>query len=253
MLVSKRQEMLLDAINNSQGMTIAELMDVMGTSESTVRRDIKQLHKEGKLMRVFGGAIPVNNDDVSANEEISMRKKQKMSKAEKEKIAEYAASLIRPGDYVYLDAGTTTGYMCKFIKEKEATYVTNAVYHAQELCKKGLKVILIGGELKTTTEALVGPDAIVNLQKYHFTASFFGTNGVGASSGFTTPDSREAAIKRTAIDNTKAGRRYVLADNDKFGKICNVTFSDGEGVILITDREVDQTYNKIFKIQVADV
>lgn len=99
---------------------------------------------------------------------------------------------IVPDDYVYIDSGTTTEMMIEFIREKNATYVTNAVSHAKGLVRRGLKVLLIGGELKENTEAIVGADAILHIQKYHFSKGFFGTNGVNMKLGFTTPDVREA-------------------------------------------------------------
>ncbi|HAH17834.1 DeoR/GlpR family DNA-binding transcription regulator [Eubacterium uniforme] len=252
MLATNRREKILQAINNSQGMTHAQLVELLGISESTIRRDIKFLHKEGKVLRVYGGAIPVSNDVTVTNSEISVKEKMKLNKEEKIRIAKYAATLINPGDFVFIDSGTTTGYMLGFIEEKNATYVTNSIGHARTLMKKGMKVVLLGGEIKEKTECLIGADAIVNLQKYHFTIGFFGANGIGVNSGFTTPDSAEAAVKRTAMEKTKTGRRYLLVDNDKFGKICNVTFWDGAGVIVLTEKDLDQAYKKAFKIQVVE-
>ena len=69
--------------------------------------------------------------------------------SEKQRIAEYAAGLIGQGEFIYLDAGTTTGYMLEFFCDKDVTVVTNAVAHAQRLAKAGVKVRLVGGELKS--------------------------------------------------------------------------------------------------------
>ena len=252
MLATNRREKILQAINNSQGMTHAQLVELLGISESTIRRDIKFLHKEGKVLRVYGGAIPVNNEVMVSGSEISIKDKMRLNKDEKMRIAKHAASLINSGDFVYIDSGTTTAYLVNCIEQKNATYVTNSISHARALMKKGMKVVLLGGEIKEKTECLIGADAIVNLQKYHFTIGFFGASGVGVTSGFTTTDSREAAVKRTAMENTKTGRRYLLVDNDKFGKICNITFWDGAGVIVLTEKDLDQAYKKAFKIEVVE-
>ena len=114
--------------------------------------------------------------------------------------SKYAASLIEPEDFVYLDAGTTTAYMLDYIGQKNITFVTNAVAHAQRLVSMKKKVLLIGGELKASTEAVVGSQAIRTLQEYHFTKGFFGSNGVARKSGCTTPDASEAMVKRTAME-----------------------------------------------------
>lgn len=141
--------------------------------------------------------------------------------------------------------------MIGFIKEKKATYVTNAVSHAKDLVRKGFKVLLIGGELKENTEAVVGSDAILHIQKYHFTKGFFGTNGINLKLGFTTPDVREALVKRIAIENTQAGQKYILADHDKFGKSSVVTFSDFVGTVVITDKRPDSAYMKIMDVKIV--
>lgn len=107
---------------------------------------------------------------------------------EKKRIARYAASLIEPEDFVYLDAGTTTAHMLDYIAEDRVTFVTNAVAHAQRLAMRGIKVLLVGGELKASTEAIVGSQAMQTIQNYHFTKGFFGTNGVTKKCGCTTPD-----------------------------------------------------------------
>ena len=92
---------------------------------------------------------------------------------EKKKIAQYAAELIEEEDFIYLDAGTTTGYMIDALGHTNAVFVTNAVSHAQRLAAKGIKVFLIGGELKNSTEAVIGAQAMKNLQEYHFLPKSF--------------------------------------------------------------------------------
>ena len=134
--------------------------------------------------------------------------------AEKQAIARYAASLIERDDCVYLDAGTSTGWMIEYIREAQATYVTNALSHAKRLADKGFHVILIGGEPKSSTDAIVGAEAVVNLQKYHFSKGFFGTNGVEQNGGFTTPDAREAMVKQDCGE--KYAARKPLFPGDVF-------------------------------------
>jgi len=110
---------------------------------------------------------------------------------------------------------------------------------------------LIGGELKETTEAIVGADAILHIQKYHFSKGFFGTNGISIKLGFTTPDVREALIKRVAIQNTQLGQRYIMADAEKFGQVSSVTFADLDGTVTLTDRQPDDVFLKKMEIRVV--
>ena len=250
MLTEERKSQILKEVNTKKSVTVQELKDELGVSESTIRRDITSLSREGKLVKVFGGAVAL--DDPPSSEELSVLAKESINRDEKLRIAKYAASLIVPGDYVYIDSGTTTEYMIGYINEKHATYVTNAVSHAKDLVRKGCKVLLIGGELKENTEAVVGADAILHIQKYHFSKGFFGTNGINMKLGYTTPDVREALIKRVAIQNTQAGGRFVLADHDKFGQSSAVTFSDFGGTVVITDKNPGDLYMKSLDIKVAE-
>lgn len=248
MLSEERKGEILRIVNTNKSVTVQELRSILNVSESTIRRDITLLSREGRLVKVFGGAVALDNPPNAV--ELSVLAKETMNRDEKRAIAEYAASLIVPDDYVYIDSGTTTEMMIEFIREKNATYVTNAVSHAKGLVRHGLKVLLIGGELKENTEAIVGADAILHIQKYHFSKGFFGTNGVNMKLGFTTPDVREALIKRVAIQNTQPGSRFILADHDKFGQSSAVTFSDFGGTVTITDKYPGEIYSKAMELKI---
>lgn len=231
MLTEQRYEIILKLLREKKSITVAEVKDLLDTSESTVRRDITALHKAGKLTKVFGGAVALEQA-VTAHE-YTVAQKLEVNREEKRLVASYAAGLIEPEDFVYLDAGTTTGCMLEFIGEQDAVYVTNAVAHAQRLAAKGLRVILVGGELKGSTEAVVGSVAVQTVQQYHFTKGFFGANGVSRKAGFTTPDPNEAMIKRKAMEQCVA--KYVLADCSKFNQVSSVTFGDFADAEVLTD------------------
>lgn len=232
MLTKQRHEIILKLLQEKGSITVTEVKDLLDASESTVRRDITALDSEGKLMKVFGGAVALDNR-VTAYE-YTVAEKNDLSREEKQKIAKYAVSLIEPQDFVYLDAGTTTAFMIDYIEEIHATFVTNAVSHAQRLAARGMKVILIGGELKASTEAVVGTQAMQMLCNYHFTKGFFGTNGVTKKSGCTTPDANEAMVKRMACGQCK--EVYVLCDSSKFGNVSSVTFAPFAGMTFVTEK-----------------
>lgn len=232
MLTEQRYEQILKLLEKEGSITVTEVKELLNISESTVRRDITALHNAGKLVKVFGGAVA--SDHVVTPQEPTVAQKITVHVSEKQRIAEYAAGLIGQGEFIYLDAGTTTGYMMEFFCDKDVTVVTNAVAHAQRLAKAGVKVRLVGGELKSSTEAVVGSEAMQTLRKYHFTKGFFGTNGVTKKAGFTTPDANEAMVKKTAIEQCQ--KKYVLCDHSKFGEVSSVTFLAFTGADVITDR-----------------
>ena len=246
MLTEQRFDIILKLLEERKSITVTELRELLDASESTVRRDITALDKAGKLTKVFGGAVALNHK-VTAYEP-TVAQKSELNKEEKKKIAKYAASLIMPDDFVYLDAGTTTGLMLEYLAGARAVFVTNAVSHAQTLAKMGIRVYLIGGELKSSTEAVVGSQAMQMIQMYHFTKGFFGTNGITRREGFTTPEANEALVKRTAMEQCL--EKYVVSDSSKFGQISAVTFFSFEGAVILTEN-CSREYKDCRNIQIV--
>lgn len=231
MLTEKRHEIILELLQEKRSITVAEIKDRLGISESTIRRDLNALDRDGKLTKVFGGAVALDAQYSVA--ELSVPQKLQVNQEEKRCIARYAASLIRPHDFVYLDAGTTTGYMLDYPMEKNAIFVTNAVDHARRLAVAGYRALLVGGELRGTTEAVVGAQAILAIQEYHFTIGFLGTNGISRQYGCTTPDSSEALVKKTALKQCR--KPYILADSSKFGEVSSVSFAGYHEVEIVSE------------------
>lgn len=231
MLLEKRLEEILKLVEKNGSVTVQELTEHLQASESTIRRDLCLLDEEGRLNKVHGGATAINAYYASGKDvEVEYRKN--LNREEKTAIAKYAASLIKAGDLVYLDAGTTTERMIDFITEKKAMYVTNAVSHARRLAEIGCEAHILGGKFKLSTEAIVGIETVFELEKFNFTAGFFGTNGISRTAGFSTPDIEEAMVKRKGVMQCR--RPYILGDSAKFNQISPVTFAGIEDAELIT-------------------
>lgn len=230
MLTEERFTKILSILESMGSATVQQLMTELGASESTIRRDLNTLDAEGRLTKVHGGAISKSGGYSTHDDEVNSRKER--NREEKMKIARYAAGLIRPGDFVYLDAGTTTELMVDFLENRQATFVTNAITHAKKLAEKGCKVYLLGGEFKAITEAIVGEEAVATLDKYNFTKGFWGTNGISVTRGFSTPEVNEAMVKRKSMENCR--ECYILADDSKFSQISSITFAPFEAATIIT-------------------
>ena len=226
MLTEKRHSQILSILEVKESVTVSELVEELRTSESTIRRDLAFLDRNKWLKKVRGGAVKSESGIILT--EPNVPDKKKIFASEKEMIAKYAASAINKSDFIFIDAGTTTEKMIGYINEKKATYVTNGFNHARLLAKRGLKVHLTGGELKESTEAIVGVSCLEMLRKFNFTKCFLGTNGISSESGFTTHDIEEASVKRLAAERSYV--TYILADHSKFDKTAAVGFSGGGGV-----------------------
>ncbi len=239
MLTEERHSIILGTVNKNKNAELGELCELLNASESTVRRDLSLLDKKGLLVKVRGGAIAAADESVTAAEP-NVEEKAGMFAAEKEAIARYAASLIEDGDFVYIDAGTTTEKMIEYIPSKSVTFVTNAFINAKKLAQRGFKVIILAGEVKASTEAIVGSEAAITLMHYNFTKCFMGVNGISVKGGLSTPDKNEASVKTMAVSRSK--EVFILGDHSKFGKIFPVKFSELNRGRIITDKVPDKKY-----------
>lgn len=231
MLTQERQQIIIELVNKEGSVTQTKLCEILDASESTVRRDLEQLDKEGMLKKVRGGAISTESNSLY---ERNVEEKEILFSEEKTRIAKHAASIIKDGDVVYLDAGTTTERMIDYLNCKDVLFVTNAIVLAKKLAYRGFKVCVPAGEIKIATEAIVGAECVISIQHYNFNKCFMGANGISINGGYTTPERNEAIVKTAAINQSR--KAYVLADHSKFDKMQAITFAGLKDCTLITDR-----------------
>lgn len=238
-LTEERHEYILEKLSRENTVKIKDLEKEMGCSLSTVRRDLAELADRNLLVRVHGGAKRV----YTLASEMGMKEKATKNIQEKKDIAKLAASFIKNEDIIFLDAGTTTYEMIPFFKEiKNLQVVTNGIKHGELLSNYGVATTLIGGQIKATTNAIVGAVSLEQLSNYRFSKAFLGINGVDVEFGYTTPDPEEAALKRMAI--SLSNQAFMLADHTKFDKVNFVKVSALEDCLIITDKFSDQQKNK---------
>ena len=231
MLKEARHSIILEAVNERKYVSLSDLMALTDGSESTIRADLVELDREGKLMRLRGGAQAINDETLSY--ELTIEQKMGIQWKQKQAIARYANALIPANSLLYIDAGTSTLALIEILDAPGLTIVTNSVLIARKALAKGYRSYVIGGELKLSTDALFGPIAQSILEKFRFDIGFFGTNGVDLNQGFTTPGLEEASIKAKAMNQCK--KCYVLADSSKFDVVTAVNFRPFEEATIITD------------------
>lgn len=229
MLTEERYHAILDLLMQQQAVTVAELTEQLGASESTIRRDLTALHRQGRLLKVHGGATALSS---YLSEDSDMQVKRDLNSDEKRAIAAYAASLITDGDVVFLDAGSTTRLVASYLQPSNAFFVTNGLEHARLLVRAGFHAVMLGGEVKPATEAVVGSTVVEALKQFNFTKGFFGVNGISVKAGYTTPEWHEAAVKTQAMRNCR--NCYVLADSSKFGTVATMSFAPLSDAFIIT-------------------
>lgn len=226
-LKSERKRLIEEKVMAERAVSLEDLVAMLDTSESTVRRDLDELELEGKLRRVHGGAEKIQ----TLQEELTNQQKSVKNVQEKHALAQKAAQLVSDGDVIFIDAGTTTELLVDQLTAKQLTVVTNSIHHAVKLVERGLKTMIIGGDIKSSTDASIGPLALEQIQGLNFDKAFLGMNGVDEED-LTTPDLAEAAIKRAIIRSSREA--YVLADGSKLGQRSFVKVAKLTDITLLT-------------------
>jgi len=232
MFTEERYNIILHELKKKGIVSVTDLVKMLDSSESTIRRDLNALDKKGLLKKIHGGAISIDEGFSKYDYRVDVR--QSLNVDQKYETAKRAASLIEDGDVIYIDAGTTTEALIEFIKAEDITVVTNGIVHAKKLLEKGFKTFILGGEIKASTEAIIGSNTVEQLKKYNFSKGFFGVNGVSNKNGYTTPDTNEAMVKAQAMKMCKES--FILADASKLEKVSFATFGTITDATLITNK-----------------
>lgn len=229
----KRWSKILEICESNNIVSVNELINHLNVSEATIRRDLQNMEDNNLIVRFHGGAKLNENSNI----EKSMSMKTLLNIEEKNYISTYAASLIKDGDIVFLDAGSTTYNLIDHIKAKDITIVTIGIPHLSKLSQKEIKTFVVSGFVKSSTVAVTGKETVNQISKMVFDIAFIGTNGIHTQAGFTTPEEYEGEVKSMVIEKSKES--YILADSSKFNKLYFVKFATLDEVKVITDKKID--------------
>lgn len=244
MLAEERFAAISQILEKQGTVSVAELTESLNVSESTIRRDLTEMHNQGYLKRVHGGATSIRINHITANDALSTRASKNTDI--KQRLAQYAATLVKEDDFVFLDSGTTIDALIDALPSINCHFVTNNISSAYKLALKGNDVHLLGGSVDPTLSATIGSDAYLGLKKYNFTLAFFGVNGIHRRTGFSTPLLADAMIKQTAIKQCK--KSYIIADDSKFDCVANVTFASLNDATIITTEVPDPIWHSLASV-----
>lgn len=228
----------MEKLSHDKFVRLDDLVSLLDTSESTVRRDLDELESERKLHRVHGGAeLPHSLQEEFTNQQKSIKNIQ-----EKMLVAKKAASLISNDDVVFVDAGTTNELLLGYLSQDNLTVVTNSIHHAAKLVDKNIQTIIIGGHVKKSTDASIGAVAYEQIKQLNFDKAFLGINGIDEEF-LTTPDMEEAVIKKTVVENAR--KLYVVTDSSKIGRVSFAKVDKIENATIITNQSSGALMKKI--------
>ena len=205
---------VLESLAADGSVVVTALVDRLGVSPATIRRDLQRLEEQRMLTRTHGGAVA---HDVLY--ELPLRYKAARHEDEKRRIAAAAAERVVDGSVVGLTGGTTTTEVARALVDRRGiTVVTNALNIAGELAIRAeLKLVVTGGTARPESYELIGPVAEESLDRLNLDVAFVGVDGLSRDAGLTTHHEIEAGTNRVMIE--RARLVVVVADSSKLGRV----------------------------------
>jgi len=208
--MNDRQQLILQWVKDKHRISVSELSEICQVSEVTIRHDLTQLEQRHYLRRAHGFAVAIQTDDVDT--------RMLSNFAQKQKLAKFAASLIRDGETVFFESGSSIALLAQYLSDKKnLTVITVSSYVASLLKSMPCEVVLLGGMYQKTSQTVVGPLTKMCLQQMNFSKAFMGVDGFTVSTGFTGRDMLRADIVNAVV--AKGAENIVLTDSSKFGQI----------------------------------
>jgi DeoR family transcriptional regulator, fructose operon transcriptional repressor len=232
MKAEERRSQIILLLEQHGSVLVDELSPLLAVSAVTVRKDLSELEERGLLHRTHGGATHAHKSlfNPSFGEKINLQQ------AQKEAIAQAALEFIEDGDSIILGAGSTILTLARLMKKRfRSLYIiTNSIPVALELADTTWEILLVGGQIRQHSMALIGPAAVRTLEVYHADKAFFGATGVSISKGYSTPHADMSNIIKAMIN--AADLAYALVDSSKLGRATLVSFAAlRDAKLLITD------------------
>jgi transcriptional regulator, DeoR family len=230
----KRLDDMEEYILLQKDSSLDELCEKYQISKNTVRRDIEELLLRGNIKKVYGGVKAKEN--AGKQVELSAFSERNIShKEEKEKICKSAGELVKEGDTIFIDTGSSCVNLVKYIGHVSCMIITNSLrvaYMAKDY--PGLQLLMLPGSLRRETMSFVGLETVEQLRIYNIDQAFMAATGVSLQKGMTNASAYEYNIKKEVLERSRI--KNLMVDHSKFGKTALYTFGDFQDFdCLITD------------------
>jgi len=241
MLKSERLKTILQVVKTQKFVTVDELAQALKVSDMTIRRDLNELHKANKILRVHGGAQLLSDQ---TRTEKSYEQKREIHSKEKYEVAKRACNLIHENDSIYVGPGTTLELLVANLKVKHLRIVTNSlpVFEAAKNNMNDYDLIMVGGSYRRISGAFVGPLANNELKTMSFSVGFVGVNGIKDTS-LTTANLEEGQTEGIGLNRSQIKfvvSDYTKLDHSDFHQFYDLRNVDG----LITNRGIEPELEK---------
>lgn len=239
----ERQKKIIDLLMIKKVMKLTELTNELNISIDTLRRDLNLLTKQGKIEKIYGGVkiVEVKFGESTIDERMVSQLK------EKEIIAQKCSELIQDGDCIYIDSGSTTFQIAKYIKnKKKLTVITNSIPVVLELFNSDIELIIIGGKIRKNEQSVVTYEYLFNFSQLNIQKAFICASGITIEKGISDYNVEEAITRKKMIE--LSNEIYVAADSTKFGKNVTIGIAPLNKIdYIITDQNVNKIFINQFK------
>lgn len=247
----KRMTELAELLSRQENVSTSELAQHFGVSEMTIRRDLKQLEKSGLALSCYGGAVAARRITM----EFNFDERHRTNLKQKERIGAAAADLVKDGQTLILDTGTTTLELARALAKRNirvSIYTTSLVIASELWGKEHITLYLLGGQVRSGSPDLAGPLAEIVLERVTVDFAFLGSDGIDPQRGSFAADLETARIsERMAVC---AKRLVVIADSSKLGRPGAVRYAGFDQIdLLITDKAAPKEHLKTLKKRGVDV
>jgi DeoR/GlpR family transcriptional regulator of sugar metabolism len=240
---SERRRQTVELVQQSGSVTVADLCKHFDVSEMTIRRDLRELDREGLLRRVHGGAVSSFGRSYEPPYQIRMTRQAEAKRA----IGIKAAEMIVDGDSIGIDVGTTTLEIARALHGKRnLTILTSSIPIANVVISElslstDVRLILTGGIVRSGELSLTGDLATRAYNAFHVDKAFIGVAGVSLEDGLTEYNIEDALVKRRLIRNAR--QKIVVADASKLGRTTFASIAPLSNIdMIITDREAPEEF-----------
>ncbi len=241
--LSERHTRIYERIQRDGYVRVPELSASLMVSDITIRRDLAYLEKRNLVERTHGGAVSIHR----IYKEINYSLRSDVERENKDAIARYAASLINEGDTVFINGGSTTFHVFRYIECKHVKIITTNAGCLSQVISPDIELILAGGLYHHESNAFYGGFTNDILRKVNANKAILGVHGISCHYGLTTPMHYAAETTGIMIERTR-GEVIVVADHRKIGAVSDYVTAAVDSVdTLVTDEFHDPDYVRDFE------
>ncbi|HEY9053896.1 MAG TPA: DeoR/GlpR family DNA-binding transcription regulator [Rectinemataceae bacterium] len=244
----ERKRRIMEMIEKKDSVEVAELTRLFGISKVTARTDLDELEAKGLLVRTHGGAVAAEKRDLVRLVSTTLNE----NSDRKRKICEAAARMVKPGQIIIIDSGSTTIHLAPLVAELPITVITNSVLVIEKLMNaENVELIVAGGLLRRPSMSLMGVHARHSLEELRADLLFLGASGFTTDHGATCNNLIEADTKKAMIRG--ASRVCLLADSSKLGKVSLAKICDWDSVDTIITDAIDPAAREALEARGVEV